>query len=128
MLEIRDLTVAYGHDQILNGIDLELNAGDSLAIVGESGTGKTTLGHTIMGLCGGTVRGSILFNGGNLTALDSEAMRKIRWNQIAMVFQNVNHLLNPVYRIIDQVVEPMVEHGLRRKREAKDRAGEITSR
>ena len=125
MLEIRNLTVAYGHDQVLNGIDLELRAGDSLALVGESGTGKTTLGHTIMGLCGGTVRGSILFNGGNLTALDSEAMRKIRWNEIAMVFQNVNHLLNPVYRIIDQVVEPMVEHGLRGKREAKDRAGTI---
>jgi peptide/nickel transport system ATP-binding protein len=125
MLEIRNLTVAYGHDQVLNGIDLELNAGDTLALVGESGTGKTTLGYTIMGLCGGIVRGSIRFNGENLTAIDSETMRKIRWNQIAMVFQNVNHLLNPVHRIIDQVVEPMVEHGLRRKREARGRAEEI---
>jgi len=125
MLEIRNLTVAYGHDQVLNGIDLELNAGDTLALVGESGTGKTTLGHTIMGLCGGIVRGIIRFNGENLAAIDSETMRKIRWNQIAMVFQNVDHLLNPVHRIIDQVVEPMVEHGLRRKREARSRAEEI---
>ena len=66
MLEIRDLTVAYGHDQVLNGIDLELNAGDSLAIVGESGTGKPTLGHTIMGLCGGLCTGAFFSMEGTL--------------------------------------------------------------
>ncbi len=125
MLEIRDLRIAYGNDQVLNGIDLNVKAGDSLALVGESGTGKTTLGHAIMGLCEGTVRGNILFNGEDLVALDNEAMREIRWNRIAMVFQNVNHILNPVYRIIDQVMEPMVEHGLRGKREARGRAEEI---
>ncbi len=125
MLEINDLTVDYGQDRVLNGIDLQMNPGDSLALVGESGTGKTTLGRVIMGLCDGFAGGTINFHGNNLLSLPPESMRKIRWNQIAMVFQNVTNVLNPVYPVIDQVIEPMVEHGAWGKQEARQRAEKI---
>jgi len=125
LLEIKNLRVSYGQDVILNGIDLELGSGETLAIVGESGTGKTTLGLSIMRLVEGTVRGTIRFNGKDLLALSDNEMRQIRWSQIAMVFQNANNVLNPVYTVLNQIMEPMVEHGLKSKKEARDRAVEL---
>jgi len=125
VLEINDLTVDYGQDRVLNGIDLKMNPGDSLALVGESGTGKTTLGRVIMGLCEGTVAGTIHFCGTDLVSLPPQTMQKIRWNRIAMVFQNIANVLNPVYPVIDQVIEPMVENGPWSKQEARERAKRI---
>ena len=127
MLEIKDLNVSYGQDVVLNGIDLELHAGETLAIIGESGTGKTTLGLSIMRLVEGKVSGTIRFNDKDLLVLPDEEMQPIRWNQIAMVFQNVNNVLNPVHTILSQVAEPMIEHGLRNREEAKGRAAELLS-
>jgi len=125
LLEIKDLRVSYGQDVILNGIDLELGSGETLAIVGESGTGKTTLGLSIMCLTEGTVRGVIRFNGKDLLTLSDNEMQQIRWSQIAMVFQNSNNVLNPVYTVLNQIMEPMVEHGLKSRDEARDRAAEL---
>jgi len=125
LLEIKNLRVSYGQDVILNGIDLELGSGETLAIVGESGTGKTTLGLSIMRLVEGTVRGTIRFNGKDLLALSDNEMQQIRWSQIAMAFQNANNVLNPVYTVLNQIMEPMVEHGLKSKKEARDRAAEL---
>ena len=123
LLEIKDLRVSYGQDVVLNGIDLDLKPGETLAIIGESGTGKTTLGLSIMRLVEGKVRGSIRFNGKDLLSLSD--MQQIRWSQIAMAFQNANNVLNPVYTVLNQVMEPMVEHGLRSREEARDRATEL---
>jgi peptide/nickel transport system ATP-binding protein len=125
LLEIKDLRVSYGHDVILNGIDLELKSGETLAIVGESGTGKTTLGLSIMRLVEGAVRGTIRFNGKDLLTLSDNEMRQIRWSQIAMVFQNANNVLNPVYTVLNQIAEPMIEHGLKNREEARVRATEL---
>jgi peptide/nickel transport system ATP-binding protein len=125
LLEIRDLQVSYGYDTVINGLDLELASGESLAITGESGTGKTTLGLTIMRLNEGTVRGGIRFDGQDLLTLSDREMQAIRWNRVAMVFQNVNNVLNPVHSILDQVAEPMIEHKQRNKDEARVRAGEL---
>lgn len=125
LLEIRNLRVSYGNDTVLDGIDLDLSSGETLAIIGESGTGKTTLGMSIMRLTEGKVRGSIKFDGKDLLALSEEEMRRIRWNRVAMVFQNVNNVLNPVYSVLEQVAEPIVEHGLRNKEEARERAREL---
>jgi len=125
LLEIKDLRVSYGSDVILNGLDLELADGETLAIIGESGTGKTTLGMSIMRLAEARVQGSIRFKGQELLSLSEREMQAIRWNRIAMVFQNVNNVLNPVYSIIDQVAEPMTEHKLRKKGEARARAAEL---
>jgi peptide/nickel transport system ATP-binding protein len=125
LLEIRNLRVSYGQDVVLNGIDLELGSGETLAIVGESGTGKTTLGLSIMCLIEGTVRGTIRFNGKDLLALSDKEMQQVRWSQIAMAFQNANNVLNPVYTVLNQIMEPMVEHGLKSKKEARNRAAEL---
>jgi peptide/nickel transport system ATP-binding protein len=128
LLEIRDLRVSYGNDVVLNGLDLDLADGETLAIIGESGTGKTTMGMSIMRLAEGRVQGSIRFNGEDLFALSDRQMQEIRWNRIAMLFQNVNNVLNPVHRVLDQVVEPMVEHRLRDKGAAMARAKDLLTR
>jgi peptide/nickel transport system ATP-binding protein len=125
LLEIRDLYVTYGDDTVLSGLDLDLADGETLAIIGESGTGKTTLGLSIMRLVEGKVRGSIRFNGQDILSLSDREIRDIRWNRIAMVFQNVNNVLNPVHKVLDQVAEPMIEHKRRHKDEARTKAGEL---
>ncbi len=125
MLEISDLHVSYGQDMVLNGLDLRLSDGESLAVIGESGTGKTTLGLSIMRLTEGKVQGSIRFDEHELLNLSEGEMQAIRWNRVAMVFQNVNNVLNPVHSILEQVAEPMIEHRLRRRGEARTRAGEL---
>jgi len=125
LLEIRNLSVSYGNDIVLDGIDLTISRGETLAIIGESGTGKTTLGMSIMRLTEGKIRGSISFDGKDLLTLSEEEMRRIRWNRVAMVFQNVNNVLNPVHTVLEQVAEPMVEHRLRNKDEAREKVGEL---
>ncbi|MBE9570973.1 MAG: ABC transporter ATP-binding protein, partial [Proteobacteria bacterium] len=127
MLKIEGLKVSYGRERILNGIDLEIKAGNSLAIIGESGAGKTTLGLSIMRLVNGNSSGKVVFNSTNLLSLSEDEMRKLRWNRIAMVFQNVNHALNPVLTVLDQVAEPMIEHRLRGKEEARQHASQLLS-
>jgi peptide/nickel transport system ATP-binding protein len=128
LLEIRDLRVSYGNDTVLNGVDLDLADGETLAIIGESGTGKTTLGMSIMRLAEARIEGCIRFNGEDLFALSDRQMQAIRWNRIAMLFQNVNNVLNPVHRVLDQVVEPMVEHKLLNKDKALVKAKELLTK
>jgi peptide/nickel transport system ATP-binding protein len=125
LLEIRDLRVSYGSDLVLNGIDLDLADGETLAIIGESGAGKTSLGMSIMRLNEARVQGSIRFKGEDLLSLTDRRLQEIRWNRIAMVFQNVNNVLDPVYCALDQVAEPMVEHKLFNKEEAMARAKQL---
>jgi len=125
LLEIKELRVSYGQDVVLSGIDLELKAGETLAIVGESGAGKTTLGLSIMRLVEARVRGTIRFNGKDLLTLPEKEMQQARWSQIAMAFQNANNVLNPVYTVLNQVMEPMIEHRLNSREEARDRATEL---
>jgi len=128
LLEVKDLRVSYGRDTILNGLDFELAGGETLAVIGESGAGKTTLGLSIMRLAEGKVSGSILFQGKELLTLTEKEMQVIRWNRVAMVFQNVNNMLDPVYTILDQVAEPIIEHRLSSKNKARGKAGELLER
>ncbi|MCD6358434.1 MAG: ABC transporter ATP-binding protein [Dehalococcoidia bacterium] len=127
MLRIEGLNVSYDSERILNGIDLEVKAGETLAIIGESGAGKTTLGLSIMGLLNGNARGRIAFDGVDLLSLSKDEMRELRWNRIAMVFQNDEDVLNPVHTVLGQVLEPMVEHRLKNKEEAEQRASQLLS-
>ena len=127
MIELRELEVWYGKRRVLHDINLTLKRGESLSIVGESGGGKTTLGLSIIGLVEGTVKGEILFDGKNLVALAEKELKEIRWNRIAMVFQNVENALNPLYTVLDQVSEPIVAHKLGDRNEAKRRAGKLLS-
>lgn len=75
MLRISDLSVSFGRSQILRGIDLQLDRGDSLAILGESGAGKTSLGRALMYLSEGSCNGEVLLDGVDLLQLPEERLR-----------------------------------------------------
>jgi len=122
MLKLEALEVSYGEKKILNGIDLELKDGESLAVIGESSAGKTTLALSLMRLVDGSVKGKILFNGLDLLSLPEEAITELRGNRIALAPQNANNTLNPVHTILHQVVEPITEHKLKNRREARKQA------
>ena len=128
MLSIRQLHVSYGSSRVLNGIDLDVEPGECLAIIGESGAGKTTLGLSIMRLTEATVRGEIVLDGVNVLALPEHSMQQVRWNKVSMVFQNANNVLNPVHTVLDQVIEPMVAHNVKSKPDARERAGALLAR
>jgi peptide/nickel transport system ATP-binding protein len=110
MLSIKDLKVSFGKTQILRGVDLHLERGDCLALVGESGAGKTTLGLTIMGLAKGSATGEISFQKKDLLAISEDELRDLRGRNMAMVFQNVEDALDPVQRIKDQIAEAIMVH------------------
>ncbi len=110
MLSIKDLKVSFGKTPILRGVDLHLERGDCLALVGESGAGKTTLGLTIMGLAKGSATGEISFQEKNLLAISEDELRDLRGRKMAMVFQNVEDALDPVQRIKDQIAEAILVH------------------
>jgi len=110
MLSIKDLKVSFGKTPILRGVDLHLERGDCLALVGESGAGKTTLGMAIMGLARGSATGEISFQEKNLLAISEEELRDLRGRKMAMVFQNVEDALDPVQRIQDQIAEAILVH------------------
>jgi peptide/nickel transport system ATP-binding protein len=109
-LKIVGLKVSFGDKEVLRGIDLGMEIGDSLAIVGESGAGKTTLGLSIMGLVSGDVGGEIVFRGRDLLKASDEDKRRLRGKEMAMVFQNVEEALDPVYKVRDQIAEAILCH------------------
>jgi peptide/nickel transport system ATP-binding protein len=129
VLEINDLTLQFhadyaesGNIRVLDGISFYLKKGESIGIIGESGSGKTSLGMAVMGLSGGGVSGEIRFGGVNLLDLTDEEMRHIRWNKISMVMQNTGNVLNPAYTVEQQITEPITKHGLDSKIGAQERA------
>ena len=107
LLRVDDLAVEFNTDEgvvhAVNGVSYELNPGESLGIVGESGCGKSVSSLAIMGLvarpAGKVSRGSIEFQGQNLLDVDGDAMRGIRGKQIAMIFQDPMSSLNPVFPV-----------------------------
>jgi peptide/nickel transport system ATP-binding protein len=122
MLCIKDLKVSFGKSNILRGVDLCLERGECLALVGESGAGKTTLGLSIMGLAKGSATGEISFQGKNLLATTLEELRQLRGKEMAMVFQNVEDALDPVQRIVDQIAEGIMVHRSISPKNARDMA------
>ena len=97
----------------VDGISFDVKPGEILGLVGESGSGKTITGFSIMGLIdppGRIVEGAIRFGGQDLANLDDEAMRAIRGNRVAMIFQDPMMTLNPVLRVDTQMVEAVRAH------------------
>ncbi|MFZ7104184.1 MAG: ABC transporter ATP-binding protein [Peptococcaceae bacterium] len=125
MLAIKELTITYGTYQVLKGINLEIHKGDILAVIGESGAGKTTLALALMGLCPGEARGQINYQGTDILTLPEAQKRLLRWNNLSMVFQDLNRALNPVMTVLAQLVEPMLEHRLYTGPEARERAYQL---
>ncbi len=117
ILQVKNLkTHFYTEDGVVkavDGVSFELYEGETLGIVGESGSGKSVTSLSIMRLLdekGRIVDGEIIFRGKNLLELPESEMRKIRGNEIAMIFQEPMVALNPVYTIGDQIMEAIMLH------------------
>ncbi len=134
LLEVNDLKTHFNVDgggvaKAVDGISLGLEAGRTLAIVGESGCGKSQTAFSIMRLLesnGYHPEGSqILFDGQDLLAKTEEQMQKIRGNNIAMIFQEPMDSLNPLYRVGNQLSEPLKLHQQMTRPEARAEALEL---
>ncbi|OZI35323.1 glutathione ABC transporter ATP-binding protein GsiA [Bordetella genomosp. 1] len=116
LLEVRDLQVRFatpgGHHHAVRGLDLTLAAGRSLALVGESGCGKSTTALALLRLLapGAAVSGSVRLDGRELGTLDEAAFRRLRGGEIAMIFQEPMTSLNPVHTVGQQIAEAIRCH------------------
>ncbi len=130
ILEVRDLRTHFATDDgefpAVDGVSFEVEAGRTLAIVGESGCGKSVTALAIMGLVpsppGRIVGGSIRFDGRELIGLPKRQMQDLRGNGMAMIFQEPMSSLNPVFTIGEQIVEGLLRHRAIDREEATRRA------
>lgn len=129
LLEINNLHIDFntkkGINHIINGVDLSLDKGEVLSIVGESGCGKSVTAMSILGLLDSNAKitdGSIKFNEFNLLDLSTKELQKIRGNDISMIFQEPMTSLNPVVKIKTQLMEVLKVHGLKDKHQQYDQA------
>jgi peptide/nickel transport system ATP-binding protein/oligopeptide transport system ATP-binding protein len=135
LLAVEDLHVGFhtedGLVRAVDGLSLELAPGEILAVVGESGCGKSVAAQTIMGLTragNAEFRGSVRFRGRDLLTASNEELRRVRGAEIAMVFQDPMTALNPVHRIGDQIVEQILAHERLSRAEARERADDLLER
>ncbi|GAB1510286.1 ABC transporter ATP-binding protein [Actinophytocola sp. KF-1] len=114
LLELRDLSVRYRNRDVeaVRGVNLTLEPGETLGLAGESGCGKSTLAMSVLRLLPPTaeIRGQILLDGEDVTAMKWGRLRAVRWTSAAIVFQGAMHALNPVRRVRDQIAEPIELH------------------
>ena len=129
LLKISELTVGFqtenGFLKALREIDLEIQAGEILALVGESGSGKTLTGLSILNLIeppGKITQGKISLKSENILAANESQIRKIRGGKIAMIFQEPMTALNPVFTVGSQILEVLQEHTDLSKDEAVKKA------
>ena len=133
LLEIKGLKTYFKTDDgwlhAVDGVDLSIDAGETLGVVGESGCGKSVTAKTVMKLIdmppGRIVAGQVLWQGRDLVPLGAEDMRRIRAKEIAIIFQEPMTSLNPVYTIGDQIAESIRLHEGLSNKDALDRAVEM---
>ena len=113
LLEVEDLRVAFGGSTAVDGVSFEVDQGQVVGLVGESGCGKSVTSLAVMGLLpsrGVTVTGQVRYDGVDLLSLPRSAMRRRRGAELAMVFQDPLSSLNPVVKIGRQITEVLERH------------------
>jgi peptide/nickel transport system ATP-binding protein len=135
LLEVRDLRTQFAMPQgpvtVVDGISFDLAAGETLAVVGESGCGKSVTALSLLRILPepqGRVAGTVRLDGRDLLALSEDAMRDVRGDEIAMIFQEPMTSLNPVRTIGDQIIEALRAHRPLSRREARDQTIELLTR
>ncbi|MDX3225818.1 ABC transporter ATP-binding protein [Streptomyces sp. ME19-01-6] len=136
LLEVRDLHVEFhtrdGVAKAVNGVNYSVSAGETLAVLGESGSGKSVTAQAIMGILdmppGKIPQGQILFRGEDMLTMTNEERRKIRGRKIAMIFQDALSSLNPVLSVGYQLGEMFRVHQGLSKKAAKAKAIELMER
>ena len=132
LLQVNNLQTFFftneGLVKAISGIDFHIDAGETLALVGESGCGKSMTALSLLRLVpepGRIVEGEIRFNGKDLLRMPLEEMRRVRGNRISMIFQEPMTSLNPVFRIGDQIAEVLLLHKGRSRQEALETAVDL---
>jgi peptide/nickel transport system ATP-binding protein len=131
LVDVRGLHVDYGVARpvhAVDGVDLQIRAGEIVGLAGESGCGKSTVANAIMQILRPPARitgGSVFFRGEDIVGKSPEQLRKFRWRNVSMVFQSAMNALNPVMRVGAQFVDMMQAHERISRRESLDRAGKL---
>ena len=117
-----------GEVKALDDVSFYVNEGEVLGVVGESGSGKSVTSYSLMGLIanpGKIIGGDLYFNGYHINEMSEKEMRKIRGNEVSIIFQDPMTSLNPVYTIGNQIMEVILLHTNKNKKESKERAKEL---
>lgn len=132
LLEVKDLHTSFftdaGEVKAVNGVSFSLDRGKVLGIVGESGSGKSVTAYSIMQILAATgriVSGSVKLDGKELVGADEKTLKEVRGNRISIIFQDPMTSLNPTYTIGHQIMEAILLHTNRNRREAEQRAIEM---
>ncbi|MEZ3177656.1 ABC transporter ATP-binding protein [Streptomyces pimonensis] len=136
LLEVRDLHVQFhtrdGIAKAVNGVGYGVDAGETLAVLGESGSGKSVTAQAIMGILdvppGRITGGEVVFQGRDLLRLKEKERRKVRGAEMAMIFQDALSSLNPVLSVGDQLAEMFTVHRGMSRKDARARAVELMDR
>ena len=126
-LEVDKLTIKFGDKTVVNSLSFDLDAGDSLGIIGESGSGKTMIALAIIGLLpdSASFSGSIRLDGEELLSLGDKRMSALRGSKVSMMFQEPLTALNPLMRIGNQIARPLRIHDQLSANESLKRAIEL---
>ena len=136
LLEVRDLHVEFrtrdGVAKAVNGVNYSVDEGETLAVLGESGSGKSVTAQAVMGILdtppGKITGGEILFRGKDLLKFKEEERRKVRGAEMAMIFQDALSSLNPVLSVGDQLGEMFIVHRGMSRKDARTKAVELMDR
>jgi peptide/nickel transport system ATP-binding protein len=132
ILEVQNLVMYYqtmkGYVRAVDNVSFDVEKGEAMGLVGESGCGKTTIGMSILQLLPENAQvqgGKIIFKNDDLLQYSKGEMRAVRWKGISMIFQAAMNALNPVYRIEDQIIEAIRTHEKVSKEEARERVASL---